>query len=501
LPKVGGLRLKRASVLQLTWRLVASAAIIAAIAFVYFRLASVNSTTVALTFLLAVLAIATGWGLLVAICASILAVVAINYFFLPPIGTLTIADPQNWVALFAFLVTSITASQLSVRVKRRAAEAEERRREVERLYTLGQAMLLSGEPRSMAKETVNHIIQIFEIPAVALFSKVENEVYRSGPETAAISDRQMRQAIDWVDPLTDIEKQIAIVPVRLGGQAIGSLGLVGRILSAAALKAVAYMVAVGIERARSLEEANRIEAARQSEALKSALLDALAHDLKTPLTSIKGSLTHLLGRTHNADEHELLSLANEEADRLNRLVVEVLEMSRIEAGKLHPDRVPHSIGEMVAAALEELETVLKDRDVRLEVPSDLPLADVDSDFVQQVFKQLLDNAARYSQVGSPIAISAQLASEKMIMVRVADQGKGISEVEQSKVFDKFFRGHDSRYEIPGTGLGLSIAKGIVEAHGGRIWVASEPGVGSVFSFTLPVSRKETSYEQRENPRG
>jgi two-component system sensor histidine kinase KdpD len=156
---------------------------------------------------------------------------------------------------------------------------------------------------------------------------------------------------------------------------------------------------------------------------------------------------------------------------------------------------------MVSAALRELESVLKDRDVRLEIPSTLPLADVDSDFIQQVFKQLLDNAARYSPAGSPITISAQLASEKMIMVRVADRGRGISDIEQSKVFDKFFRGHNSRYEIPGTGLGLSIAKGIVEAHGGKIWVASEPGAGSVFSFTLPVSRKESSYEQRENPRG
>ena len=492
--------MKHAPVFQLTYRLIASAGIVAAITFFYFSIASVNSTTVSLTFLLAILAIATGWGLLEATFASVLAVVAINYFFLPPIRTLTIADPQNWVALFTFLITAITASQLSVRAKRRAAEAEERRREVERLYALGQAMLLSSGTRSTAKETINQIIQIFEIPAVALFSKAENEVFRSGPDTQPISDRQLREAAERMESLTDGEEQIAVVPVRLGGQAIGSLGFVGRILSDAALNAVAYLVAVGIERARALEEANRIEAARQSEILKSALLDALAHDLKTPLTSIKGSLTHLLGKKHDAEEEELLSLANEEADRLNRLVVEVLEMARIEAGKLHPARGAHNIGEIVSAALKELEAVLKDRNVQLQVPSTLPLADVDSDFIQQVFKQLLDNAVRYSPPNSPITVSAQLASEKMIVVGVEDRGKGISEAEQPKVFDKFFRGHSSRYEVPGTGLGLSIAKGIVEAHGGKIWVASEPGVGSVFSFTLPVYRKESSYEQRENPR-
>jgi two-component system sensor histidine kinase KdpD len=174
-------------------------------------------------------------------------------------------------------------------------------------------------------------------------------------------------------------------------------------------------------------------------------------------------------------------------------------MARIEAGKLHPDRAAHDVAEIALAALKELEGVLKGRDVRLEIPSTLPPADVDFDFLQQVFKQLLDNAARYSAPNLPITISAQLAGEKMIEVSIADRGKGINEAERQRIFDKFFRGHSSRYEIPGTGLGLSIAKGIVEAHGGKIWVASEPGLGSVFSFTMPVSRKEAGHEQREDP--
>ncbi|HYK88260.1 MAG TPA: ATP-binding protein [Acidobacteriota bacterium] len=468
-------------------RLTASAAIIAAITVLYFHVAAANATTVALSFLLAILGIATGWGLVESLFASVLAVISFNYFFLPPIRTLTISDPQNWVALLAFLVTSVTVSQLSVRAKRRAAEAIERRLEVERLYELGQAMLLSSGLRPAARETVNRIMQIFDIPSAAFYLKSENAFFRSDP--GVLSDQQLRDAAECRDPDVDLESQTALVPLRLGGQTIGSLGFTGRVLSNAALNAVAYLVAISIERARSLEEASRLEAARQSESLKSALLDALAHDFKTPLTSIKGAVTHLLGKKHDDEEQELLSLANEETERLNRLVVEALEMARIDAGRLHPDRQPQKIDAIVSAALLDLESILTDRTVEIRIPSDLPRAEVDFEFIQQVIKQVIDNAARYSPAGSPITVSAESSGEK-IVVSVQDRGPGIDEQEQSRIFDKFFRGRGSEQLSPGTGLGLSIAKGIVEAHGGRIWVASRPGVGSVFSFSLPAFKGE-----------
>ncbi len=470
-----------------TVRLAASAAIVTVLSLFYYRLSAVNATTIALSFLLAILGIATGWGLIEALFASVLAVLSFNYFFLPPVRTLIISDPQNWVALLAFLVTAVTASQLSVRAKRRAAEAVERRLEVERLYELGQAMLLSSGLHPTAREMVNRVMQIFDIPTAAFYLKAEDAFFRSDPET--FPDQQLIDAAECGDPRIDIEDKTALVPVRLGGQAIGSLGFAGRVLSSAALNAVAYLVAISVERARSLDEANRIEAVRQSERLKSALLDALAHDFKTPLTSIKGALTHLLGKKHDAEEQELLSLANEETDRLNCLVVEALEMVRIEAGKLHLDRQPQKIGEIVSAVLLDLDGMLKDRAVEVTVPSDLPLADADFEFIRQVIKQLIDNAARYSPSGSPIIVSAQATGDR-IVVSIQDRGKGIDEQEQTRIFDKFFRGLGARLQVPGTGLGLSIAKGIVEAHGGRIWVASRPGAGSVFSFSLPVFKGE-----------
>ncbi len=470
-------------------RLVGSVALIGAIIFLYYRLVPANNLTVALTLVLAILGIATWWGFTESIVASIAAVLGLNYFFLPPVGQFTISDPENWVALAAFLVTAITVSELSVRVRRRAAEAVARKQEVERLYALGQDLLLSGSVRTAARDIVNSIIRTFQVSGAVFFNQLDNEFFRSDEQALSISDQQLQQVAETGEPLIDSGRQIAIVPVRLGGQNAGSLGFVGCTLSPAALNALAYLVAIGIERARSIEDANKVEAARQSEVLKATLLDALAHDLKTPLTSIKGAVTHLLANPRDAEEFELLTIANEEADRLNRLVVEVLEMARIEASKLHPDRAPHNMSEIVQATLTAQEDSLKDRKIELRVPESLPAADVDFEFIQQVLKQLLDNALNYSPPRTPLTISAEAAGDK-IVVSVADEGHGIPVDEQSRIFDKFYRGRAWREKVLGTGLGLSIAKGIVEAHGGKIWVTSAPGKGSVFSFAVPAFKGE-----------
>lgn len=471
-----------------TFRAGASIVIIVSVTFFYQNVVAANVTTIALSYLLAILGIAAAWGLLNATAASLIAVFAYNYFFLPPYRTLEIADPQNWVALAAFLVTAIIASSLSVRVKRRAAEAIERRREVEKLYALGQTMLLSEGLRPTARQILNGIMKIFDVPEAAMYIKAEKEFVRPEPHSGLLPDQQVREAAEYNEPVADPELQKALIPLRLGGVTIGSMGFAGRIPSSAALSAIAYLAAIGIERARAQEAATRLEAARQGETLKSALLDALAHDLKTPLTAIKGSLSHLLSKTHDSEEQELLALANEEADRLNRLVVEVLEMARVEAGKLHPERRPQAVAEILSASLQELQSQFTDRDVRMDIPANLPFADVDFDFIRQVVRQLLDNAVRYSPGASPITISARRDSDR-IVISIRDRGMGIEEDEQSRIFEKFYRARDSRVHVSGTGLGLSIAKGIIEAHGGKIWVTSQPGKGSEFSFTLPVCKE------------
>ena len=468
-------------------RSVAACAVVALIILFYYRLVPVNQTTVALTLLLVIFGISAFWGLLEATVASFAGVLGFNYYFLPPVGTFEIQDPQNWVALTAFLVTAVMASQLSARAKRRTLEAVERRREIEGLYALSQSLLLSGSARAASEDLVSRVVKILGVTTAAFHARLSHETFRWGPENASISDEQLAEARD--ETLIDPGRGFAIIPVRLGGQPLGNLGLAGPLPSEAVLNAVAYLVAIGIERARALEEAGHAEAARQSEVLKSALLDALAHDFRTPLTSIKAAITSLLGQPRPASDHELMTIINEEADRLNRLVAEVLEMVRIEAGKLHPEKKPHDVSEIIHAALAELASALHDRPVEVRLQDALPEAEVDFEFIQQVLKQLLDNALKYSPPQSPLTISAR-AGDGRIVVSVADRGSGIDEQEQMLVFDKFFRAREHRFRVPGTGMGLAIAKGIVEAHGGKIWVTSEPGQGSVFSFSLPVYRGE-----------
>jgi two-component system sensor histidine kinase KdpD len=463
-------------------RYAASIALIAAIVAFYYTLVPVNATTVALSLLLAVLFLSTVWGLGEATAASIAAVLGFNYFFLPPVGTLTIQDPQNWVALITFLGTAITVSQLSARARRRAAEAEARRLDIERLYKLVQSMMLSGSPRKTIMEFVQQVVGVFGLDAAAFFYRADNEIFRSGPESTPLTDDELRTAAEVDGISMDAVRHIASAAVRLGGRSLGSMMLLGKLPAEQAVRAIANLVAITIEKARALEEASRADSARQGEALKSALLDSLAHDIRTPLTSIKAAATSLLGAAE-PPQRELLSIIDEETDRLNLLAAEVIAMARIEAGKLHLDRRPVSIQEIVSTAIAELSAGAGR--IHVTLPSSLPLAAADPEFAGQVVRQLLENALKYSPPDSPVAVKAELRHGK-IVIGVFDHGPGIEENERVRIFDKFFRGRQHRFETPGTGMGLAIAKGIVEAHGGRIWVDSEPRQGSAFYFTLPA---------------
>jgi two-component system sensor histidine kinase KdpD len=464
-------------------RFAASVLIIGAILALYRTLLPVNNTTVALTLLLAILGMSAGWGLAEATVASLVAVVGFNYWFLPPVGTLTIQDPQNWVALLAFLVTAVTASQLSARARRRAAEAEAGRLEIERLYALVQAMMLSGNARKTIREFVYKVVQVFGCSAAAFYYRPSDEIFRSGAESNPVSDHDLRVAAELEDVSIDPQRLLATAPVRLGGRPLGSMALIGPLPSEQSVRAIMHLMAITIEKARALEDAGHAEAARQGEVLKSALLDSLAHDIKTPLTSIKAAVTSLLA---SSAESELLTIINEEADRLNQLAAEVIEMARIEAGKLHLEKRSVAVADLIGGALSELTPALKGRPVAVDVPAGLPAAEADLEFVQQVVKQFVENALKYSPEGSPLSISAALRSGK-IVIGVADRGPGIEENERARIFDKFFRGRRHRFETKGTGMGLAIAKGIVEAHGERIWVESEAGQGAAFYFSLSAS--------------
>ena len=361
-----------------------------------------NSATISLALLIVVLIVATVFGSRPALLASVIGVLSFNFFFLPPLYTLTIAEPQNWVAFAAFLVTAVIAGQLSSYARRRADESESRRKEIERLY--------------------NELQDAFE-------------------------------------------------------------------------------------------QASQAEAYRRGEKLKSALLDAVTHDIRTPLTAIKASVTILLdeqeettveGETPvalNAETRgEMLKVINEETDRLNHFVEGMVELAQIEAGKMNYRRKWDAVEDIVEAALLRAAPRIRGRRINIEFEKNLPTLCVDSRAVAEVIYNLIDNAGKYSPSDTPIQIHARRLDEASVILSVSDEGEGIAPELRERVFDKFFRAArdgDAAVTPAGNGLGLSIAKGIVEAHNGQIRVGEAAGGGAVFEFTLPINDADEAENQFE----
>lgn len=349
--------------------------------------AVINTATIALAFLLLILFIATFLGRNPALVASVAAMLCFNYFFLPPVRTWTIAEPQNLLAWAAFMITAVTAGELSAYAKRRAEEAEKQKREIERLYD---------------------------------------------------------------------------------------------------------------ELKTAFAKASEAEGLRQSEKLKSALLDAVTHDLRTPLTSIKVLATTLLDsegghRTIELDsesKYEFLETIVGETDRLNQFIEGMVELAQIEAGSLGLRRGWDEVSEIIEAALFRAEKLLQNRRILLKLEENLPLVQVDSKSLAEVIYTLLDNAAKYSPDNSNIEIAAHNTGQDTIEISITDEGKGVPVEWREKIFDKFFRVEEtakSAKKPKGMGLGLAIAKGIIEAHGGKIRVTDNPkGQGAKFVLTVPI---------------
>lgn len=465
--------------------------IVSGITFLYQQVFQVNQTTVALSYLLAILATSAVWGIQVSVFMAVVATLCYNYYFLPPVRTFTIADPQNWIALFAFLVTSVTASRLSTRVREKAQEAQSRRREIEKLYAFSQQLLGEGNILELLNTVPNYVVEAFEVGAASLFLADKQKFYRSGAGAAPIDNEELKRAVMRDEPVIDAGRGFCFVPVRLGVRPIGSLGISGPVLSRQTLEALGTMLAIAMERARAVEQLGKTEAVREGERLKSALLDAITHDFRTPLTSIKAAVTSLLAvdaRPDESEQRELLTIINEETDRLNHLVAEAGEMAQLEAGEIQLQLEPHSMGDIISSALEQGKSTLNGRPVIVSVSPHLPEVRMDIRRVREALLQLLDNANLYSAKEKPIHITAEL-NGNFVQVSVADQGPGIEDLEIGMIFDKFYRGKNQRYQVQGTGMGLPIAKAIVEAHGGKMSVTSQLGHGSVFTLTLPVNHE------------
>jgi two-component system, OmpR family, sensor histidine kinase KdpD len=355
---------------------------------------------------------------------------------------------------------------------------------VELLYEFSQQLLAAENVLGLLNALPRYVQETFSVGGVAFMAADHPSAYRSAPNVE-VEESLLRSTLLHGEPST--QAGTAYVPLRLGVRTVGALGVSGYKLSRETLDAIGGLVGLAIERAHALETLSKNQAMRENERLQSALLDSVTHEFRTPLTAIKASATTLLSKTapEEHDNRELLTVIDEETDKLNRMVGEAAEMGQLDAGLFKLDLRPHSVQEALEPAIADAKASIQNHPMDLLVPSDLPPVRMDLQRIREVLKHLLDNAGRYSDPGTPVKVTAEVKSGRLV-ISVADRGIGIDSLEQTLIFDKFYRGGRQRYTAPGTGMGLAIAKVIMAAHGGTIGVVSQLGSGSVFSISLPI---------------
>jgi two-component system sensor histidine kinase KdpD len=452
-----------------------------------------NLTTVGFAYLLLVLVIASTWGLAEATLASITATLAFNFFFLPPIGKFTISDPQNWVALFSFLATALITSRLSARVKKQALDAVERQRDIERLYTFSRAMLLIDPVEPVAKQLARKLAEVFGLRSVVLYDRRSGEIHRAGPSDFDGMEDQLRDAASQGTSFFDPEHTRVITAVRLGSEPIASFAIQGAFMQDSVLQGISNLIAIGLERARAQDLAHQVEAARRSEQLRATLIDAMAHEFKTPLTSIRAATTSLLSSPDQPIESrtELLEVADEEARHLQALIDDAVDMARLESNHIQVRRELTDPKELMEEVVASLHTQIDNRPVEIRAEESLPQLSLDRRLLKLALKQVLDNALKYSPPRSPVTVHLSNGPSEnggaAINFEITDHGPGISEQEQSHLFERFYRSPSVKNQVPGFGLGLAIANSIVQAHHGELTVNSRPGE-TTFRMTLPLPR-------------
>jgi two-component system sensor histidine kinase KdpD len=424
-----------------------------------------------------------GWGLVHPTTASILAVLGFNLFFLPPYGALTIAEPQNWIAFVAFLMTAVVASQLSGRARQRALDAAARQRDLERLYALSRALLLSEPRGSIGGQIARHIADAFELPLVGLYDQRADVVAWAGSEDLPAVDARLREVARRAETLR-AATGLRLFAIHLGGAPIGSLGLRDAGLSDTVLNSIANLAAIGLERARADDATAGADASRQNSELRATVLDAVAHEFKTPLTVMKAASSDLrTSRAVTPRDRELIAIVDEELDYLGAVVSDAVQMLRLEAGDFRVRPARHNLAALVRAALERFERRLDGREVVEDVPPDLTI-DADGALIVLALRQLLDNAVKYSPHGSRLEVRASRSATVDIAVR--NVGSLIPDTERTRIFERFYRGAQSRH-VPGTGMGLAIVQDVATAHGGALTVSSAAAAGTTFTLSLPVA--------------
>jgi two-component system sensor histidine kinase KdpD len=469
-----------------------------------------SPNSISLAFLTAVLASAAWFGLFPSLYACVVSVLAYNFFFLPPVYTFVIADPENVVALFFFLAAALIASNLGARMRAQTLAARGRTRVTEQLYQFSKKLAATAQLDDLLWATAYQVASMLDVRVVLLLPQNESLAVRAGYPPEDELDAADLAAARWAwqndraagrgsDNLPGAKR--LFIPLRTGRGQVAVIGLdadrAGQLLTTdqrRLLDALADQAALAIERVNLAEDLDRSRLLAETERLRAALLTSISHDLRTPLSSILGAASSLQSYSpllDDAGRRELLATIRDEAERLNRFVSNLLDMTRLESGALLPRMEPADLGEIAASALARAGPILAHHRTVLELEPDLPPLRLDPVLFEQVLFNLLDNAAKYAPEDTEVRLSARRQGDSVV-VQVSDAGPGLPPGEMEKVFDKFTRVHTADRQRPGTGLGLAICRGFVEAMSGTITAANrsdraDPAhPGAVFTLTLPL---------------
>jgi two-component system, OmpR family, sensor histidine kinase KdpD len=456
-------------------------------------------TNLVMFYLLVVVISAVEWGKGPAIVTSIISVLCFDYFLVPPYLTFTVASIHYIFTFIGLLIVGLVISTLASRMREQTIQAQQQEAQAAALYRFSDDLSNADSFNIVLQAIRKNIGQVLKSD-VAIYLSVNGrlEVSSYDPDFPTLNTGQLIAAQVYKNAQKQIYSvadpkpiQISFFPLDTAQGILGVLGISfhenkGKGLAGEFIKALVNQAAMAIQRAKLGEDSRQVEIMRQTEKLQSALLHSISHDLKTPLVSIKGALTTLMGSSVDLKaiaKEELLDTAYEESERLNRLVENLLDMTKMEAGVLRITKKPCDLRDIAGASLDQLKEKIGQRSIKIDIPRDLPEITVDFSFMMKVFNNLIDNALRYSTPDSLLTIKAR-ENQEQITIEVIDQGFGVPEADLKRIFDKFYRAEKPQ-QITGTGLGLSICKGIIEAHGGEIIARNNKGPGATFIIKLP----------------
>jgi two-component system sensor histidine kinase KdpD len=449
-----------------------------------FRLGQ-NLASVGFLYLVFVVLAAVYGGFWQATLVSVISVACLDYFFNEPIFSLSVDRVSDWVELGAFEFTAVVISQLSNRAHRHALEADSERCETARLYQASRRILLwdgRGNPGGLIASVIR---EVFGLRGVALFDGLSGSLYENGDSTPGVNQRTREAYLLDSEAFVSAEKTW-FCALRLGVRPVGALALCGTEMTQLTASALASLGAIALERARTLEKQNHAEAARQVEQLRTAVLDALAHKFKTPLTVIRTASSGLPAAGELSElQTELVSLIDQEARKLNDLASRLLGTPNLDSTEFAPQPEPLLLSRLMKSAIQELEQ-REDRDrFQVSAPAQEPAVFADRELILTALAQLVDNALKYSIPASPIEVGL-IAKKTAVVLTVRSKGLVVAQADRERIFERFYRAPGAQRCSPGTGLGLSIVKTIAADHHGHVWADGEPDHGTRFSLSFPI---------------